>query len=76
MENNNNLTFDEAQTLVCYILMTTNWRHGEVEAWSKLVEEKKEDGTPLFKNAASNAQYFSELDHKLEVIKNKLDNIF
>ena len=40
------LSHDHANKLVCYLLMTTNYRKGEREAWEKLAAEKEEDGTP------------------------------
>ena len=73
---NNQLTFDEAQTLVCYILMTTKWREGEAEAWGELAKEMNADGNPTFPKAQSNADYFTELSDKLEAIKEKLDTIY
>lgn len=63
------LTNDQWNTLTCYLLMTTQHRKAEREAWESLAKETKEDGTPAFKNAASNARYYAELETKLEVIR-------
>lgn len=68
------LTREQRNTLACYILMTTQYRKGEREAWEKLAKEMNEDGTPTFKNAESNAEYYTDLELRLEEIKNILDN--
>lgn len=68
------LTREQRNTLACYILMTTQYRKGEREAWEKLAKEMNEDGTPTFKNAESNAKYYADLELRLEEIKNILDN--
>ncbi len=70
------LTSDQLNTLVCYILMTTQHRKGEREAWQSLAKEKNEDGTPVFKNAQSNAEYYEELETNLDEIKEILDNAY
>lgn len=70
------LTKDQLNTIVCYILMTTQHRKSEREAWEKLAQEKNEDGTPAFKNAQSNAEYYAELETKLTTIKEILDNAY
>lgn len=69
------LTNDQWTTLTCYILMSTQHRKGEREAWEKLAAEKNDDGTPTFKNAASNAEYYAELDAKLDAIRAAIDGI-
>lgn len=68
------LTNEQVNTLVCYILMTTQYRKKEREAWEKLAKKMNEDGTPTFKNAESNAEYYADLELRLEEIKNILDN--
>jgi hypothetical protein len=67
------LTNDQWSILTCYILMTTQHRKCEREAWEKLSEEKREDGTPRFPNAADNARYYGELEDKLTAIRLKID---
>ena len=66
------LTNDEWNTITCFILMSTNYRKGEQEAWERLSEEKKEDGTPRFIHAASNAHFWRETSEKLEKIRDKI----
>ena len=68
------LTNEQWIKLTCYILMTTQHRKGEREAWEKLAKETNDDGTPLFKNAASNAEFYRELEVELEAIRKAIDN--
>ena len=74
METKNQLTFHEAQTLVCYILMTTNYRKDEINAWEELAKEKDEDGKLTFPKAKKNADFYRKQSKELEAIKDKLDN--
>lgn len=67
-------THEQANLLACYILMTTNYRAGEAEAWDKLAEETNEDGTPVFKHAKSNAYFWREMSADLEEIRLLIDN--
>lgn len=67
------LTNEQWSTLTCYLLMTTQHRKGEREAWEALAKETNADGTPKFKHASSNASYYAELEKKLEVIKKAID---
>ena len=46
--NGKTLTAEQCSKLSLYILMTTKTREGEAEAWEKLAEEKKEDGSPKY----------------------------
>lgn len=68
------LTKEQVNTLVCYILATTQYRKGEKEAWEELAKEMNEDGTPKFKNAESNARYYTKLEEELTKIREILDN--
>lgn len=63
------LSHDQATKLVCYLLLTTNYRKGEREAWETLAAEREEDGTPSYPKAQSNADYWAELDRDLEAIR-------
>lgn len=67
------MTNDQWSTLVCYILMTTQHRKGEREAWEAMVNDKYEDGTPLFPHAANNARYYAELETKLDEIRELIE---
>lgn len=69
------LTNEQWSLLTCYILMTTQHRKKEREAWESLAKETNEDGTPTFKNAASNAEFYEELETKLEEIRLAIDKI-
>lgn len=68
------LTKEQVNTLICYILMTTQHREREREAWEELSKEMNEDGTPKFKNAKSNVEYYADLEFRLEEIRNVLDD--
>ena len=67
------LTHEDSTMLVCYLLMTTNHRREEAEAWARLAEERNENGTPTFPNAQSNAAYWERLCARIEDIKRIID---
>ena len=52
---------EQCSKLSLYILMTTKTREGEAEAWEKLAEEKKEDGSPKYIHAADKDVYKRQL---------------
>ena len=55
--NGKTLTAEQCSKLSLYILMTTKTREGEAEAWEKLAEEKKEDGSPKYIHAADKRSF-------------------
>jgi hypothetical protein len=67
------LTAEDANLLRVYILMTTNTRREEAEAWAKLAEERNEDGTPAFPNAQSNADWWERTCARIEDIGRAID---
>lgn len=67
------LTNELCNMLQCYILMTTNHRKDEVEAWEKLAQETDKNGAPKFKNAASNAQFWRDMEIQLQQIYTAAD---
>ena len=69
------LTNEQWNKLVCYIHLSHGFREGEVKSWEDLAKETKSDGTPVFKHAASNAEFWKEMIAFLELIKPKLDGI-
>ena len=69
------LTDEQWNCLTTYLVMSTNYRKAEAEGWAKLAEETNEDGSPMFKHAAENAQYFEELDERLETIRKVIDGV-
>lgn len=69
------LTNEQWNRLACYLIMTTNYREGELSAWEILAAEKNDDGTPRFENAVSNVAYWKSLIADLEVIKKAIDGI-
>lgn len=67
------LTNELCSTLQCYILMTTKHREGELKAWEEMAQETDENGAPKFKNAASNAQFWRDMEPQLQQILEALD---
>ena len=59
--------------LTTYLLMSTNYRESERDAWNDLAKETNEDGTPTYKNAQSNADFWKELIEELDVIQKAVD---
>ena len=68
------LTNEDANLLVCYILMTTQHRREVAESWAKLAEDKDDDGVPLFPNAQSNSEFWEMMSARLESIKKAIDD--
>ena len=64
-----NLTDEQANLLVCYILMTTHYREEEAKAWADLAEEFPQKD--VFRK---NARYYAELESRLTEIKTIIDN--
>lgn len=62
------LTEEQANALDLYLLMTTNYRKGEREAWESLAKERNEDETLKFPNAPSNADFWKEQNETIENI--------
>ena len=67
------MTNEEWNSLYCYLIGTIRHIEGEQEAWEKLAQEKKEDGSPKFPNAASNAEYYRQIREKLDLWLAKID---
>lgn len=69
------LTNEQWNRLSCYLLLTTSHRTGERDAWLSLAEEKNQDGTPVFENAAKNAAYWQGIIDDIAAIIPKLDGL-
>lgn len=67
------MTNEEWLKLTTYLLMSTNHRKGEAEAWERLATETNEDGSPKFKNAASNAEFWREMMVSIDNIRKTID---
>lgn len=67
------LTNDQWSDLAFYLNISTKYRKGELEAWQKLAQETKPDGSPKFANAADNAEFWQELIDSLAAILPKLE---
>lgn len=68
------LTVSQWNDLTAYIYLSTNFRQNELEAWERLSGESNPDGTARFPNAASNAQFFRDLNESIESIKRTIDD--
>lgn len=69
------LTDEQRRALSLYLSLTAHIRRGEIENWSRLEDEKSEDGTPVWRNAAGNKAFWEELTAKIEEIAKMLDAI-
>lgn len=67
------LTNAQWNKLTCYILMTTNYRKGEREAWETLSKELNEDGTPTFTKAPDNIKFWELMEKELNDIKTAIE---
>lgn len=63
------LTDEQANLLVCYILMTTHYREEEAKAWAELAEE-----FPQRNAIKKNAEWYAELEPRLAEVKAIVDN--
>lgn len=68
------LTHDQATRLTSFLLMTTNYRKDEREAWESLAQEVKEDGSPEYPNAKGNARFWAGMEATIEEIIKIIDN--
>lgn len=67
------LTISQCSTLICYLLMTTQYRKNEVETWRELSKKVNKDGTPKYIHAESNARFWKKMHEDLEVIRNIIE---
>lgn len=68
------MTNEEWNLLSAYLIMSTNHRKGEAEAWAELATEKDENGQPTFKNAASNAEFWQKIITEMEKAIKTIDS--
>ena len=68
------LTNAEWSRLTSYLLMSTNYRKGEQEAWESLATETNEDGSQKFTNAPNNIRFWQETNAILDRIREAIDN--
>lgn len=61
--------------LTTFLLMSTQYREGELEAWEKLATEKNDDGTPTFKNAENNAAFWRGMIEDIAEIRESIDGV-
>ncbi len=63
------MTNDQWSKLTTYLHMSSNHRNEEAKTWEKLAKEVDQEGQPVYKNAASNAEFWREL---IEGVENAL----
>jgi hypothetical protein len=68
------LTPEQANTITCYILMTTKHRQEERKACDELSRILTEDGTMKFPNMVSNARFWEKTEGELAKIRKIIDN--
>jgi len=66
------LTQDEWRALDTFLLFTHSYGKQEQAIWERSATEMDEDGKPLYKNAAANANYWRELNATMERIKKEI----
>ena len=69
------LTNKQWGRLTTFLLMSTEYRKGEADAWARLATGKNEDGSPRFKNAESNARFWKETCTMLDEIRVAIDGM-
>lgn len=67
------LTNAEWSRLTSYILMSTAYRKGELEAWESLSTETEEDGSPKFPNAPRNIEFWTETNALIDRVREIID---
>lgn len=68
------LTNHQWHTLTSFLLMSTKYREGERDAWRRLSTRKNDDGTPEYKNAESNADFWEEMIQDIADIHKAIDD--
>lgn len=66
------LTEEQAMDLRMYLMLTTQYRKKELDAWNELSNERNPAGTLRYPNAPSNAEYWQGLNKTINEIQNKL----
>lgn len=67
------LTNEQWTFLGTYIVMTNSIRVRERDTCLELAEKTNPDGTPKYKNAADNAEFWDEMIEHLKVMLPKID---
>ena len=66
------LTNAQWNKLYMYLLTTTNYRKEQISALEELARKTNPDGSPMYPNAAGNAEYCRQLEHDLSEIIQKI----
>lgn len=67
------LTYEEIATISCYISDGAITAKSRSEKWEEYAKEKNPDGSPKFKLAKRNSQFWREESDRLNAVKNKLE---
>ena len=67
------LTDEQATLLTRYILISTDFRKGEIKECSELGREKTADGKLRFPNMAAHAAWWIRTHYELEHIRKSID---
>ena len=62
------LTDEQATRLKMFLLMSTNYRKGEIETWTLLSTERHEDGSLVWPNALSNVDWWRDANSSIEEV--------
>jgi hypothetical protein len=69
------LTYEQANILEMYILLTTQHRQGEISANTRLSQETNEDGSLKYPNAGKNAEWWTKADIELNAIAGHISDV-
>lgn len=68
------LTNHQWTMLTSFLLMSTKYREGERDTWRRLSTKTNDDGTPAYKNAESNADFWEEMIQEIARIQTAIDD--
>ena len=68
------LTEKQIDKLKCYLNMQKQTRIREQNSWAESAKEKNPDGTPKYKHAENNAQWWQETNAALDEVVEVLNN--
>lgn len=70
------MTNSEWNKLIVFLQLSTSYRKNELDSWTRLAQEKNEDGTPTFKNAEDNAKFWKETIDEIDRIIAIIDGAY
>ena len=72
-ERSISLTNSEWNDLAMYILMTAQYREEAIRMWLDMSVETNPDGTPKYRNAASNAKAWKKIAATVDKVRRVID---